>query len=363
MTLSTYLNNSQSNSILPKRRRIGKVVRTDKDKGIVHVTGHKIKLFGLLKVLPVHLAIEYISWNGRYVTFSAGPSEGMLEGLLARAKDRPSDAPANNFIICSVTPPEGISVREYVERLEIQDDRYCDCADYDYIPEFADGYNSNSYVHGLIKTTGGSVPVKLKSYVGGGKALPLPYFNPGKAPKKKSMLKKALSFVFSILGLGRTNACVYEYILFEKKEIRGIEIKSHGKSHLRLESHKDMPIRYELPRPGKGYVLFFKLNLEYHWPSIFVSATTMAGRQLVIKGVEVGHCGGFNFQQRYTIDGLEALQFSWKPALGCTAGDLQKHPDEQIISFQVKAGKRILGVEELPFKLVENGTYPYVDAL
>ena len=48
--------------------------------------------------------------------------------------------------------------------------------DYDLFPGISDSYNSNSYVHGLIRATGGTSAVDLNGYVGGANPLPSTYF-------------------------------------------------------------------------------------------------------------------------------------------------------------------------------------------
>lgn len=75
-----------------------------------------------------------------------------------------------------ITPPSGVSASAYYQTILSADSAYCDCIDYDLFPEIADSYNSNSFVHGLIGATGGSVSVDLNSYVGGSTPLPPAYF-------------------------------------------------------------------------------------------------------------------------------------------------------------------------------------------
>ena len=53
-------------------------------------------------------------------------------------------------------PPEGQTVGSYYQKIKSVDSSYCKCSDYHPFPGQADGYNSNSYVHGLIINSGGS---------------------------------------------------------------------------------------------------------------------------------------------------------------------------------------------------------------
>ena len=133
----------------------------------VYVTGHKIGGVG-----PVHTAIEYTDANGVPVTISAGPDDGLLVSETGRLSDRPE----KNFTIGTVSPPPGISAQQYIRTLRNTDAIYCDCVDYDLFPSIGDGYNSNSYIHGLIQSTGGSIPIDFGNYIGGNNPLPAGYF-------------------------------------------------------------------------------------------------------------------------------------------------------------------------------------------
>jgi hypothetical protein len=78
----------------------------------------------------------------------------------------------------TVMPPDGSSPGAYFAALLAADSRYCDCLDYDLFPGAlpGDGYNSNSYVAGLIEATGGSTVVDLGRFYGGGTPLPTSSF-------------------------------------------------------------------------------------------------------------------------------------------------------------------------------------------
>lgn len=47
---------------------------------------------------------------------------------------------------------------------------------YDLFPAISNGYNSNSYISGLLNATGGVSSMDLSGFVGGGKPLPKGYF-------------------------------------------------------------------------------------------------------------------------------------------------------------------------------------------
>lgn len=135
--------------------------------GNIYVTGHSIGGAG-----PTHIAIEFTDGNGLPVTLSAGSKNGNLFSDI----NRPTDSPRYNFTVDVVTPPQGITSSQYFQRLKVADAIYCDCVDYDAIPGIGNGYNSNSYVSGLIQATGGSTSKNLGRYVGGNQPLPANYF-------------------------------------------------------------------------------------------------------------------------------------------------------------------------------------------
>lgn len=126
---------------------------------------------------PYHLAIEGRFGDADPVTLSAQRTDGLLRSDI----NRPSDTPANNITIGTITPPEGVSPRDYFSQLRAADAAYCDCLDYDLFPEAlpGTGYNSNSYVTGLIRATGGTPSIDLSIYYGGATPVPRRRFIPG----------------------------------------------------------------------------------------------------------------------------------------------------------------------------------------
>jgi hypothetical protein len=66
----------------------------------------------------------------------------------------------------------------YWTRLLAADARYRDNIDYDAIPSVGSaGYNSNGYVHGIVRATAGVPSIDLSQFVGGEKPVPPQAFN------------------------------------------------------------------------------------------------------------------------------------------------------------------------------------------
>lgn len=143
-----------------------------REPGNIYITGHRVAGG------PYHTAIEYVNSNSKSSWLSAGPVGASREGLvsLVGAPNRPSDRPENNTVFGKVTPPQGMTTSDYFEVLKDKDAFYCDCADYDLFPGLSNGYNSNSYVNSILKSTGGTSTVNLDDFIGGGKIIPGMYF-------------------------------------------------------------------------------------------------------------------------------------------------------------------------------------------
>lgn len=152
-----YLFNSASSKKPQSTKRVA---------GKVYVTGHNVGGVG-----PVHTAIEYTSPDGTVTVLSAGPRDGLLYSEVD-ANGYGNDAPSDNFTVDVVNLPKNTTASQYVRRLIAADSNYGDNVDYDFFPEIQDSHNSNSYVSGLLKATGGSTNTNLGNYYGGGSPLP-----------------------------------------------------------------------------------------------------------------------------------------------------------------------------------------------
>jgi hypothetical protein len=146
--------------------------------GKIHITGHRVGRSG-----PYHTALEYDDGTG-VQWISAGP-EGMsaegFENLVGGVGNmvngvRPSDAPSNNIVLGIVSPPQGMTPGEYFKVLTSAAGNYTKYVDYDMFPRISNSYNSNSYVAGIVNSTGGKTSIDMSVFVGGEKPLPRQHF-------------------------------------------------------------------------------------------------------------------------------------------------------------------------------------------
>jgi hypothetical protein len=136
---------------------------------VVHVTGHRVGDVG-----PYHLAAEYRPAAGEPTWTSGHMPEGgtpVLSDLFAdpitSGLNHPADAPVNNITIATVAPPPGMSAGDYWNSLLAASSACCGDLDYALFPSrFFDGYNSNSFLVGLIEATGGTPSVPLSGFGG-----------------------------------------------------------------------------------------------------------------------------------------------------------------------------------------------------
>jgi len=135
---------------------------------IVYITGHRVGWVG-----PFHLAVEYSTSPTQTTTFSAGPVEDELVSGINRASDI-----SGNVTIGISTSSSGLSPSPYFLHMTSKYDNYDNGLNYDLFPQQGtDGYNSNSYVHGLVKAANGVSSVNLNNYIGGDKPVPTSEFD------------------------------------------------------------------------------------------------------------------------------------------------------------------------------------------
>jgi len=144
-----------------------------REPGAIHVTGHDLVLG------QGHLALEYQpDADTTPETISAGPSTytGIDERLVGDL-NRESDQPALNRTVASVVPPAGMSPGAYWGVLRGALAAYGNGLDYDLgagvLPgRLGDGYNSNGFVTGIIRSTGGRIVGNLSGFPGAGRPVP-----------------------------------------------------------------------------------------------------------------------------------------------------------------------------------------------
>jgi hypothetical protein len=122
---------------------------------------------------PFHTALEF-----RLSTISAYDSDPrpLIDGRLVSEVDWPRDHPSLTLRLGYVDGPGGPLT--YWQGLRVADSRYDDDLRYDLFPSLGEGgYNSNSYVSGLIQATAGLPTVQMRTLVGGERPVPASEFN------------------------------------------------------------------------------------------------------------------------------------------------------------------------------------------
>ena len=117
---------------------------------------------------PFHTALEY---RGSTVSAHDSDRRMLFDGTLVSQLNWPNDHPTLTLRLGYVdgpTPPV-----TYWASLVAADSRYDDDLPYDLFPSIgAGGYNSNSFVSGLIQATAGMPTVPMTRYVGGERPVP-----------------------------------------------------------------------------------------------------------------------------------------------------------------------------------------------
>jgi hypothetical protein len=122
---------------------------------------------------PFHTALEY-----RYSTVSAydSDSRALFDGLLISQVNWPPDHPSLTLRMGYVDGPTAPVT--YWSNILAADSGYDDKLPYDLFPSLGQGgYNSNSFVAGMILATLGRSTVEMTSFVGGERPVPASEFN------------------------------------------------------------------------------------------------------------------------------------------------------------------------------------------
>ena len=129
----------------------------------VLLTGRRIIGFG-----PFHTALQYGT-----TTVSAYDDDprALYDGTLVSQVNWPPDHPTLTMRLGDVGAP--LPPPLYWQRLLAADGRYGDDLRYDAIPSLgAGGFNSNGYVAGIVRATGGVTSVPMQEFVGGERPVP-----------------------------------------------------------------------------------------------------------------------------------------------------------------------------------------------
>jgi hypothetical protein len=122
---------------------------------------------------PFHTSLAF-----RSSTVSSYDSDPQLlvDGLLISEVDWPRDHPSLTLRLGYVDGP--LEPALYWDNVLNADSRYGDDLRYDVFPSIGEGgYNSNSYIGGLIQATFGVPTIEMTSFVGGEKPVPASAFN------------------------------------------------------------------------------------------------------------------------------------------------------------------------------------------
>ncbi len=146
---------------------------------VVHLTGHRTGGIG-----PYHLAMErrvagsQANWISGHTPNGGIPVlSDLFSDPIAGGMNHPSDMPSRNISIGTVAPPPGMNPGDYWDNVVQAGSNCCGTLDYALFPSrFFSGYNSNSYLAGLVQATGGTPSVDLSGFVGGGHPVPPEYF-------------------------------------------------------------------------------------------------------------------------------------------------------------------------------------------
>ncbi len=135
----------------------------DRQVNTVYITGHRVLWVG-----PFHLATEYSESSTQKTTLSAGPAGGKLVNGINRKTDF-----TGNVTLGITTSSVGLSPSLYFQFMLAKHGNYGNGLNYDLFPQpGTSGYNSNSYVHGLVNAASGVSTVDFNQYVGGNKPVP-----------------------------------------------------------------------------------------------------------------------------------------------------------------------------------------------
>lgn len=187
VNLYAYVGNDPVNLVDPSGERIlvaAHQVRVGADTGKYHL---KLVLIPNSQRTYTHDSRFFTNNAGaRVSTLGAGPENGSLLrplGNLASDTNRSRDVSEIGFVVAEISPGKGETEDALIGRLFEADANYRDNLDYDFFPSSSDGYNSNSYVAGLLQAIGvKNVPLpdqKTAPTPGAGKPVPAGCFTEG----------------------------------------------------------------------------------------------------------------------------------------------------------------------------------------
>ena len=162
------------------------------------------------------------------------------------------------------------------------------------------------------------------------------------------------------LGLGACVPVSLDYYYLSLAEVEDIVVLETGRSTMEGFFHRPMPIKYRLTR--RSYVVDFEVDRRHHHPNFWITAKTESGKGLRIESIDESDCSRWNVgyagkrtENFYSVVNLRSRMC--KPIKNPALRDV-------VIAFNViGANDEVVGFEQLPAKVVRNGTVFYYDAI
>jgi hypothetical protein len=162
-----------------------------------------------------------------------------------------------------------------------------------------------------------------------------------------------------VIFLG-TGCAISRYRYISLEDAPGVVVQSHGAPALEsLRFSSEMPVEYSVDR--EHYRLRFRVDVDSYLPKMGIAVDAKKGEALSLaqqrwrktREGRSASCASF-----YPVENSASeLDFAWVTCADDTEA-------ERYISFDVVgAAGRVIGIEDIPFKLKTNGVYVLPDLL
>ena len=162
------------------------------------------------------------------------------------------------------------------------------------------------------------------------------------------------------LGLGACVPVSLDYYYLSLAEVEDVVVLETGRSTMKGFFHRPMPIKYRLAR--RSYVVDFEIDRGHHHPNFWITAKTESGKGLRIESIDGSDCSrwGNGSSELRTESQYSVVNFRSRTCKPIENPALRG----VVIAFNViGANGEVLGIEQLPAKVVRNGTVFYYDAI